>query len=61
MVGKPVTGSDRTYRMLRMYAGTCATFLVSGVVHEVILGAAQPDGLWGWKWLLYFTVQVSGG
>ena len=47
--------------MLRMYAGTCATFLVSGVVHEVILGAAQPDGLWGWKWLLYFTVQVSGG
>ncbi|KAG1666283.1 hypothetical protein FOA52_004764 [Chlamydomonas sp. UWO 241] len=37
--------------------GVCATFLVSGVVHEAIFWAMQPDGTVTWKWLVYFTIQ----
>ena len=46
-------------RVLRMCLGVTATFFVSGAVHEIIFWALSVDGQWRWKWLLYFTIQVS--
>lgn len=47
----------------RRVAGTCATFLVSGLSHEFVLWMilpALPNGSrpWLWKWTAYFTVQA---
>jgi len=51
--GSKTAKPSLTQKML----GFCATFFVSGVVHELILWMIQPDGKWGWKWTMFFTMQ----
>eukprot|EP00798_Chlamydomonas_sp_ICE-L_P014095 gene14095-20049_t len=42
----------------RRSAAVLATFLVSGLVHEIILWSLQPDGKVGWKWTAFFVLQA---
>jgi len=50
-------GTSSFVKLKATFLGTCATFLVSGLVHEAIFWSVMSDGVWRWKWLLFFTMQ----
>ncbi|GLC34462.1 hypothetical protein PLESTM_000197700 [Pleodorina starrii] len=55
---QPMQQGARRPSMLRRQLGLHATFLVSGLVHDYIAWLVRLDGVWGWKWTVFFYMQA---
>ncbi|GAX80051.1 hypothetical protein CEUSTIGMA_g7490.t1 [Chlamydomonas eustigma] len=55
--GKTVGHQSPADKLMSTFLGICATFLVSGIIHEAIFWCAMPDRAFRWKWLVFFTMQ----